>query len=213
MFLLTWLPSNRELKMSCLSREWELTAQPSSWRNCHHSLFCLPFYIRTHKLPAPADDRAGQTGGELALKWKLSCIWFITLSCHSSPPPNLSQDHNKCHFKGSELGFNCEECIHPTTVSFQQNSICGPCWEWGEHMGKVPWILHNKESIRLIMRLTLSISHKPTCGFSGATGTSLLMLRCVLGSTNAPMLLVTLKTTNFCLVGGNQGLGAGKENV
>lgn len=52
----------------------------------------------------------------------------------------------------------------------------------------------------------MSISHKTTCGilwgYRHVAG-----LRCALGSTTAQMLLVTLKTTNSCLDGGNRGLG------
>lgn len=41
----------------------------------------------------------------------------------------------------------------------------------------------------------------------------LLVLGCVLGPTRAQILLVTLKTTNSCLVGGHWGCSAGKEKV
>lgn len=170
-------------------------------------MFCLPFTWEITSYLSWLVTEPGWLDESLPVT-ENSCIWFITLSCHFSPPLNLSQDHNKCHFKGSELDFNCEEGINSKTGSFKQSSICSQCWEWGEHMEKFPWILYKEESIGLIVRLTLSYPTRPSVRSSAAAG-MLLVLRCVLGPTRAQMLLVA----NSCLVGGNWGFWVRKEKV
>lgn len=161
---LTCLFSNQQLKMSSLSREQKPTAHPSSWRNCHHSVFCLPSTWEVTSCQSSVMTETGWRDDSLPLNENWAAF---DLS------PSAVTSHLHWTFPKTTINVTLKVRDWISTVksvlvlkwALSNKAASAVGAGAGESICRMfPEFYMMKKALGLTMRLTLSISHKTKLG-------------------------------------------------